>query len=512
MTIKRKYFGTDGVRGRVGEYKINAETALKIGMAVGIKFANKPRACLQTTTSKESLPASLFDSFTQLQDENFCERIAPSNKNYSLESAHNNSEIKAGDLKTASNQQHRVVIGKDTRLSGYLIESALTAGLAAVGIDVFLVGPAPTPAIAMLTKSMRADIGIMISASHNPYFDNGIKIFDANGNKLNDEIELAIESMIDKDLSDYFAKDQKVGKVKRIDDAIGRYIEFVKNSLSRSQNFNNLKIVIDCANGASYKIAPLILEELGATVIAIGNKPNGLNINDNCGSTNTQLLQKQVLEHNADIGIALDGDADRIAIVDNLGNLIDGDKLIALIAEDMHNKGILKQDKVVITQMSNIALENYLNYIGITTIRVNIGDRYVLEGMKQNDCNFGAEQSGHVIIGDFSSTGDGMIAALQILSILQESSKTMSQLSDIFEPFPQILVNLKLQNQDNPLNKPDNIAFIERQQEILGSNGRILVRKSGTENLIRIMVEGNNKNEIENIANLIANKLQHLHS
>ena len=446
---KRQYFGTDGIRGTANKYPMTAEIALKIGMALGARFG----------------------------------------KNY-----------------TKDKHRHRVVIGKDTRLSGYMIEPALTAGFVAMGLDVFLVGPLPTPAISMLTKSLRADIGIMISASHNPFYDNGIKIFNRNGRKLDDDVELEIEDLINQDLSNYLAHSNDLGRVKRLEDPRGRYIEFVKNSFPRDKDLSSLKIVVDCANGASYNIAPFIFRELGAQVIEIGVEPNGFNINDNCGSTHTQLIQQIVKESQADIGIALDGDADRLVIIDEKGHLVDGDILIALIAQKLHDEGKLKGDIAVITQMSNMAVDEYLNYIGVSTIRTKIGDRYVLETMHKNYCNFGGEQSGHIILGDYSTTGDGLIAALQVLSILANNPKKVSEIAQIFTLNPQILVNVKYNGTTNPLESNEIQEFITQQQQKL-TNGRILVRKSGTENLIRIMVEGKDVNEINHIAEIIKNKI-----
>ncbi len=443
---QKKLFGTDGIRGTANKFPMTAEIALKTGMAVGARFG----------------------------------------KNF-----------------TKNLHRHRVVIGKDTRLSGYMIEPALTAGFVAMGLDVFLVGPVPTPAISMLTRSLRADIGIMISASHNPYFDNGIKIFDAKGEKLDDEIESEIENLIEADLTKYLANPSDLGRVKRLEDARGRYIEFVKNSFARDKNLSGLKIVIDCANGASYAMAPTIFRELGAEVFEIGVEPNGFNINLECGSTHPQALQKKILECKADIGIALDGDADRLLIVNENGEIIDGDILIALIAEKLHQEGRLKSDIAVITQMSNLALEEYLSYIGVSTIRTKIGDRYVLEAMRKNKCNFGGEQSGHLVLADYSTTGDGLIASLQILSILIDQQKPLSEIAKIFKPYPQILKNIKFNKIDNPLENKAIINFIEKKKIELGAQGRILVRKSGTENLIRVMVEGKNYQQIEKIANEI---------
>ena len=441
--MSRKYFGTDGIRGTANKFPMTAEIALKVGMAVGAKFTN-------------------------------------------------------GD------HRHRVVIGKDTRLSGYVVEPALTAGFAAVGMDVFLIGPVPTPAVSMLTKSLRADIGIMISASHNPYHDNGIKIFNGDGHKLSDKLEAEIEALIDGDITPHLAKADNLGRVKRLDDAKGRYIEFVKNSFPKDKSLTDLKIVVDCANGASYAMAPTIFWELGAEVIEIGTEPNGFNINEKCGSTHPEALQKKVLETKADIGIALDGDADRLLIIDEKGNIVEGDKIIALIAEKLHNDGNLKKDTVVITQMSNLALENYLSYIGVSTIRSQVGDRYVLEEMRKNGCNFGGEQSGHIVLSDYSTTGDGLIAALQVLSAICETKKPTSKVLNLFELFPQVLKNTKFdKSKKNPLEDAAVQKFIrEKEKEIAGS-GRILVRKSGTENLIRVMVEGKSKKKIEEIADAI---------
>ena len=445
--MTRKYFGTDGIRGTANKFPMTAEIALKVGMAIGAKFID-------------------------------------------------------GD------HRHRVVIGKDTRLSGYVIEPALTAGLAAVGMDVFLVGPVPTPAVSMLTRSIRADIGIMISASHNPYHDNGIKIFTRDGHKLSDKLEREIESLIEGDITPHLAESKNFGRVKRLDDASNRYIEFVKNSFPKDKTLTNLKIVVDCANGASYNIAPKIFWELGAEVIEIGTNPDGFNINEKCGSTNPEALRKKVLETKADIGIALDGDADRLLIVDEKGNAIDGDKLIALIAEKLHDDGNLKKDTVVITQMSNLALENYLNYIGVSTIRAQVGDRYVLEEMRKNGCNFGGEQSGHIVLSDYSTTGDGLIAALQVLSVICENKKPASEVLNLFELFPQLLKNIKFDaNKKNPLEEKTVQDFIKEKANELGENGRILVRKSGTENLIRVMVEGKNQHQIEKIADEIIAKM-----
>ncbi len=446
--MTKKYFGTDGIRGTANKFPMTAEIALKVGMAVGAKFTD---------------------------------------------GAH----------------RHRVVIGKDTRLSGYMIEPALTAGFVAVGMDVFLVGPVPTPAVSMLTKSLRADIGIMISASHNPYHDNGIKIFNRDGHKLSDKLEKEIETLIESDITPYLAQSDNLGRVKRLDDARGRYIEFVKNSFPKDKTLTGLKIVVDCANGASYSMAPTIFKELGAKVIEIGTEPNGFNINEKCGSTYPDTICRRVLEEKADIGIALDGDADRLLIVNEQGYAVAGDKVIALIAEKLHNRGELKKDTVVITQMSNLALENYLSYIGVSTVRTQVGDRYVLEEMKKNGYNFGGEQSGHIVLSDHSTTGDGLVAALQVLSVVCDAKKPVSEVLNLYESFPQILRNIKFEaGKKNPLEEKSVQDFIEEKSKSLGSQGRILVRKSGTENLIRVMVEGKSLDEIAKIADEIITKIK----
>lgn len=452
LSMGRKYFGTDGIRGAANKFPMTPDIVLKVGMAVGAKFIN-------------------------------------------------------GD------HRHRVVIGKDTRLSGYVIEPALTSGFAAVGMDVFLVGPVPTPAVSMLTKSLRADIGVMISASHNPYHDNGIKIFNREGHKLDDQLEFEIEKLIDGDISPYLALPKNFGRVKRIDDAKGRYIEFVKNSFPKEQTLEGLKIVVDCANGASYSIAPTILWELGAEVIEIGVEPNGFNINQDCGSTSPELLCKKVLETKSDLGIALDGDADRLLIVDENGKIVDGDIIIGLIAKKMYNNKELKAGVVITTQMSNLGLENYIKNLGLEFVRTNVGDRYVLEEMQKRQANIGGEKSGHIVLSDYSTTGDGLIAALQILSIIVSQKKPTSQVVDIFKLSPQILKNItfeKNKSSHNPLENSEVKEFIAKKQQELKGEGRIFVRKSGTENLIRIMAEGSNQQQIEMIAEEIANKINNV--
>jgi len=438
----KKYFGTDGIRGRANQFPIKADIIIKIGMAIGVKFSQK-----------------------QI------------NK--------------------------RIIIAKDTRLSGYMVENALASALVSVGVDVFLVGPVPTPASAMLAKSLRANAGIMISASHNPYSDNGIKIFDENGRKLNDKSEIEIEKLIDSNLDVHLAAAENLGKVFRIDDARGRYIEYVKNTFDDKLNLSDLKIIIDTANGAAYSMAKEILYELGAEVISIGDKPNGYNINEDCGSTNPQLLIQTIKKHKADIGIALDGDADRLLVADENGNIIDGDKIIGLIAENMQSKGQLKQDTIVVTQMSNLALEKYLKYFGISTIRVKVGDRYVADEMHKNDYNLGGEQSGHIIIKNQFATGDGLISALKILTILKEKKEKMSKISNIFQLNPQILYNIK--DKKDLLESKEFQNTIAKSEKILGEDGRILVRRSGTEPIIRIMIESKNEKTNQNILDLFKN-------
>lgn len=439
----RKYFGTDGVRGKANSTALNAELALKLGMATGYYF-------------------------------------------------------------TKGEHRHKVIIGKDTRLSGYMIEPALTAGFISMGMDVILVGPLPTPAISMLTHSMRADLGVMISASHNPYEDNGIKIFKGDGQKLSDDVESEIEQLMDSDLNGKLAPSANLGKATRLENARGRYIEFVKNSFPKSQSLEGLKIVLDCANGAAYYVAPVILHELGAELITINNNPNGYNINAKCGSTHPAEMQKKVIESKADLGIALDGDADRLVMCDEKGALIDGDQLMAVIATKMNRSNALHGRGLVATVMSNLGLELYLKELGIMLHRTQVGDRYVAEYMRDNNFNLGGEQSGHIILSDYSSTGDGLVAALQVLSALKHSKKPLSQLARVFEPLPQVLKNFKYpkgQNPDQIILKSQHV--IDKMEKQLDGSGRILIRKSGTEPLIRVMAEGKNQTEIETVADEI---------
>ena len=423
--IKRKYFGTDGVRGLANAFPMTPDIALKLGAAAGRHFRKDQK-------------------------------------------------------------QHRVVIGKDTRRSSYMFENALTAGFTSTGMDVYLLGPVPTPAVGVLTRSMRADVGVMISASHNSYLDNGIKFFGPEGFKLSDKVELEIEKLLDDEIE--YAASQNIGMAKRIDDALGRYMEFAKSAFPRKKLLNGLKVVVDCANGAAYKAAPIVLWELGAEVISIGVNPDGYNINKDCGSTHPQNAATAVLEHNADVGICLDGDADRLILIDNKGNIADGDQLMGLIASQWSSKGKLANNTLVATVMSNMGLERYLNTLDIKLLRTNVGDRYVVEAMRKFGYNLGGEQSGHIVMTDYATTGDGLMAALQFLNALVESKCTSSELIKVFEPMPQLLRNVKLNNSESL----DNLKVkesIKAGEDAFGDIGRILIRKSGTEPLLRVMGE-----------------------
>lgn len=430
----RRYFGTDGIRGLANKV-ITPELALKVGQAAGIIFRN-------------------------------------------------------GD------HRHRVLIGKDTRLSGYMIETALVAGFTSVGMDVLLTGPIPTPGVGMLVRSMRADIGVMISASHNPYDDNGIKLFGPDGFKLSDDVERQIEDLLDSDLSKQLAKGDELGRAKRIDGVQDRYIEFAKRTLPRDIDLAGLRVVVDCANGAAYKVAPGALWELGADVIAIGDEPNGFNINKDCGSTDLAAISKKVREMRADIGIALDGDADRVMIIDENGKVVDGDQLLAVIAESWQADGRLSKPGVVATVMSNLGLERYLGGIGIELVRTPVGDRYVLERMRAGGYNVGGEQSGHIILSDYSTTGDGLVAALQMLAVVKRHNKPVSELCHRFEPLPQILKNVRYKA-GKPMENSAVITAIASAEKKLGQGGRLLVRPSGTEPVIRVMGEGDDKAVVE---------------
>ena len=425
----RRYFGTDGIRGLTNSPPMTAAIALKLGQAAGRHF---------------------------------------------LRGSHT----------------HRVVIGKDTRLSGYMMESALVAGFTSVGMDVTLLGPMPTPAVAMLTRSMRADIGVMISASHNPFHDNGIKLFGPDGYKLSDDDEMAIEALLEEEIP--LAEPRDIGRARRIDDAQGRYIHFAKATFPEHLRLDGQKIVIDCAHGAAYKVAPAALWELGAEVIAIGVAPDGFNVNDKVGSTHPKALQLKVLESGADIGIALDGDADRLIVVDERGQVVDGDQLMALIASRAAEAGTLKGGALVATVMSNLGLERFLATKGIALHRANVGDRHVLELMRTAGCNVGGEQSGHIILADHATTGDGLVAALQVLAALVGSGKPASELLHLFDPLPQLLKNVHFKG-GAPLEAESVKDAIAAGEAKLAGQGRLLIRKSGTEPLIRVMAEGEDK-------------------
>lgn len=434
-----KLFGTDGIRGTANTYPITAEVALKLGMAAGTYF-------------------------------------------------------------NRGGHRHRVVISKDTRLSGYMLEPALTAGLVATGMDVLISGPMPTPAVAMLVRSMRADLGIMISASHNPYQDNGLKLFGPDGFKLSDTTEAEIEHLIADMPTSALARPEKLGTATRMSDTRGRYIEFAKATFPKHLTLEGLHIVLDCAHGAAYQVGPNIMRELGANVTVIGAEPNGFNINQGCGSTHPETMCEMVRKASANIGIALDGDADRLIVCDEHGEILDGDQLMALIATYWHQHGKLKGDAIVATVMSNMGLERYLGGIGINLKRSKVGDRHVIEKMKQGGYNLGGEQSGHIIMGDYGTTGDGLVAALQLLAVMIEKKQPLSQCGHVFEPFPQTLKNVRFTAGTQPLEKPEVKRAIADAQARLGNDGRVLVRPSGTEPLIRVMVEGKDGALIEEIA------------
>jgi len=401
-----------------------------------------------------------------------------------------------------------ILIGKDTRLSGYMLESALTSGICSMGVDVILVGPMPTPGIAFVTRSLRVDAGIVISASHNPYDDNGIKFFSSDGFKLPDSIELEIEKAVfSKELKDIRPHGTGIGKAHRVDDAAGRYIEYVKSTFPKGKTLEGMKIVVDCANGSAYKITPYVLSELGAEVIAINNKPDGKNINAGCGSTYPETVQRAVLEHGADIGIAHDGDADRTLLCDEKGQIVDGDRIMAICALTMKKEKILNKNTVVTTVMSNIGFENFLNKSGIKVIRTRVGDRYVVEEMLRRGCNLGGEQSGHIVFLDHNTTGDGAITALQILSIMCKTGRRLSELASPIPIYPQILVNVRVQKPRDIKGFPSIVNTIKKAEKRL-NGGRILVRPSGTEPKIRIMVEGHDMEEIKTIADEIADMVR----
>ena len=443
--MARKYFGTDGIRGATNQGAMTAQMAMKVGMAAGAYFLR-------------------------------------------------------GDHK------HRVVIGKDTRLSGYMLESALVAGFTSVGMDVVMTGPLPTPAIAMLTQSMRADIGVMISASHNPYADNGLKLFGPDGYKLSDEAEAAIEALIDGDVT--LAPSAQIGRAKRIDDAAGRYIHFAKSTFPADLTLDGMKIVVDCANGAAYNVAPSALWELGADLVAIGVSPNGTNINDGVGSTAPDALARTVVEHGADIGIALDGDADRLIVVDEGGRVIDGDQLMATIAGGWARAGTLKGDALVATVMSNMGLERHLATLGLGLERTKVGDRHVLEAMRQGGRNVGGEQSGHIILTDYATTGDGLVAALQVLAEVKRAGRPASEVLHRFDPLPQLLKNVRFDRGARPLDQDGVKACIADAEAQLDGRGRVLIRASGTEPVIRVMAEGDDAAEVEAVVDRICDAVR----
>ncbi|SFG96855.1 phosphoglucosamine mutase [Methylobacterium gossipiicola] len=438
--MSRKYFGTDGIRGRANGV-ITPELALKVGQAAGLIFQR-------------------------------------------------------GD------HRHRVVIGKDTRLSGYMIETALIAGFTSVGMDVLQLGPMPTPAVAMLTRSMRADLGVMISASHNPFEDNGIKLFGPDGFKLSDDVERAIEALIDGELHKRLSGSRDLGRAKRIESVHARYIEFAKRSLPRNVTLDGLRIVVDCANGAAYRVAPETLWELGAEVIAIGDEPDGFNINQDVGSTAPAALSAKVRELRADIGIALDGDADRVLIVDEKGQSVDGDQLMAVVARSWKEDDRLTQPGLVATIMSNLGLERYLGGIGLSLARTAVGDRYVLEHMREHGYNLGGEQSGHIIMSDYATTGDGLVAALQLLSVVKRSERAVSEVCHCFDPLPQILRNVRYRSGE-PLRTESVVTAIAQARERLGDEGRLVIRASGTEPVIRVMAEGDDRHLVSDVVDTV---------
>lgn len=445
LIMARRFFGTDGIRGKANNGKLSAELALQVGMAAGLMFQKTGERC-------------------------------------------------------------RVLIGKDTRLSGYLIENALTAGFLSVGMDVLLVGPMPTPAVAMLTRSMRADLGVMISASHNAFEDNGIKLFGPDGFKLTDEIEAQIEALIEMDLGLRRAQSRDVGRAKRVEGVHARYVEFAKRTSPRSLDLGGLRVVIDCANGAGYRVAPEALWELGAEVIAIGDNPDGFNINHECGSTAPEMLCRKVREVRADIGIALDGDADRVLIVDEKGQIVDGDQLMAVIAQSWHEDQRLSKPGLVTTVMSNLGLERFLQGIGLHMARTPVGDRYVLEHMREHGYNLGGEQSGHIILSDYVTTGDGLVSALQLLDVVTRLQRPVSELCHRFEPVPQLLRNVRYKT-PVPLERSQVKAAIQDGTARLGQAGRLVIRPSGTEAVIRVMAEGDDRKLVESVVNDICGAL-----
>ena len=442
---QRKLFGTDGIRGTANADPMTAETALRLGQAAGLLF-------------------------------------------------------------TRGAHRHRVVIGKDTRLSGYMLEPALVAGFVGAGMDVILVGPQPTPAVAMLTRSLRADLGVMLSASHNPYEDNGIKLFGPDGFKLSDEAEFEIEAMMATDLSGRLAPSAQLGRAARLEDAGGRFIESVKANFPRGMRLDGLKIVIDCANGAAYRVAPAVLWELGADVVRIGVEPDGFNINRDCGSTAPGLMQEEVRRHGADLGIALDGDADRVIIADEKGALVDGDQIVALIARAWRDAGRLEGDGIVTTVMSNLGLERFLGGLGLTLHRTRVGDRYVMETMRQTGCNVGGEQSGHILLLDHGTTGCGLTAALQVLAVLVEKGRPASEVLQVFQPLPQRLRSVRFEG-ESPLEAQGVRAAIAAAERELGGAGRLVIRRSGTEPVIRVMAEAEDERLVASLVDSLCDEI-----
>lgn len=446
--MTKRYFGTDGIRGRANAQPMTPEIAMKVGMAAGVVFQR-------------------------------------------------------------GKHRHRVVIGKDTRLSGYMIENAMVAGFTSTGMDVFLLGPVPTPGVAMLTRSLRADIGVMISASHNPYQDNGIKLFGPDGYKLSDDIEMKIERLLHEDLAGKLASPRDIGRAKRVDGDLYRYIEYAKRTVPRSISLSRMRIVVDCANGAAYKAAPAALWELGADVVAINDKPDGLNINRDCGSTNPNALRAKVLEVRADIGIALDGDADRVLVVDEKGKIIDGDQLMAMIGEDWYRRQLLRGEGIVATVMSNLGLERFLEGQGLSLARTKVGDRYVVEHMRAHGYNVGGEQSGHIILSDYATTGDGIVSALQVIACIAAGDLPASEACAKFEPVPQVLKNVRYAG-GQPLEDGRVKSAVEDGRQKLGNAGRLVIRPSGTEPLIRVMAEGDDPQLVQKVVDEIVDVIADL--
>ncbi len=444
--MERKFFGTDGIRGTANTWPMTAEIAVRAGMAAGLQF-------------------------------------------------------------TRGEHRHRVVVGKDTRLSGYMLEPAMTAGFTSVGMDVILVGPMPTPAVALLTRSLRADLGVVLSASHNNYADNGIKLFGPNGYKLSDRIETEIEARMQSDMSANLAAPSDLGRAMRLEDAPGRYIEAAKATFPSEFRLDGLKVVVDCANGAAYKVAPTVLWELEAEVIPIGVDPDGFNINQDCGSVHTDTMREQVVAHGADVGIALDGDADRLILADEYGQLIDGDQLMAAIGDYWTKTGDLKGGGIVATVMSNLGLERHLARKDLELVRTQVGDRYVVEHMRQHGYNIGGEQSGHIVMSDFGTTGDGLVAALQVLALIVAEGRPVSEVCRRFEPVPQLLRNVRYAGA-SPLDTDKVVNAIQAQRSRLGDKGRLLIRPSGTEPLIRVMAEGDDGDLIHSVVDELVDVIE----